>query len=197
MKNIISIIIISFVLGFLLSMCVSKKDESKEMVTTTVTTYDTVTITKVVPMKEVETLPRPKIKSKTREEIIAQLKVASDSIYVEDINGQVNQFVYDSTVYLDDNLEINYHIRSLGLVTSVEFGYTHNYEQVNTTNTITNTITTIKQPTGFYGGVFGRSYNTLQSTVGAKVSIVRPKWAVSGSVGVDGSREVGLMMRIF
>jgi len=194
MKNIISIIIISFVLGFLLSMCVSKKDD-KETVTTTVTTYDTVTITKVVPMKEVENLPRPKIKSKAREEVIAQLKVASDSIYVEDIGGQVTQFVYDSTVYLDDNLEINYHIRSLGLVTSVEFGYTHKYEQINTTNTITNTIT--KQPTGFYGGVFGRSYNTLQSTVGAKVSIVRPKWAVSGSVGVDGSKEVGLMMKIF
>jgi hypothetical protein len=195
MKNIISIIIISFVLGFLLSMCVSNQDDKEEVVTTTVTTYDTVTITKVVPMKEVETLPRPKIKSKAREEIIAQLKVASDSIYVEDIDGQVNQFVYDSTVYLDDNLEINYRIIALGLVTSVEFGYTHNYEQINTTNTITNTIT--KQPTGFYGGVFGRSYNTLQSTVGAKVSIVRPKWAVSGSVGVDGSREVGLMMRIF
>ena len=194
MKNIISIIIISFVLGFLLSMCVSTQ-EDKEIVTTTVTTYDTVTITKVVPMKEVESLPRPTIKSKAREEIIAQLKVASDSVYVEDIGGQVNQFVYDSTVYIDDNLEINYRIIALGLVTSVEFGYNHNYEQINTTNTITNTIT--KQPTGFYGGVFGRSYNPLQSTVGAKVSIVRPKWAVSGSVGVDGSKEVGLMMRIF
>jgi hypothetical protein len=196
MKNIISIIIISFVLGFLLSMCVSNQDD-KEVVTTTVTTYDTVTIAKVVPMKEVETLPTPKIKSKPRDLIIAQLKVASDSIYVEDIGGQVNQFVYDSTVYLDDNLEINYRIIALGLVTSVEFGYTHNYEQINTTNTITNTITITKQPTGFYGGMFGRSYTTLQSTVGVKVSIVRPKWAVSGSVGVDGSREVGLMMRIF
>jgi hypothetical protein len=196
MKNIISIIIISFVLGFLLSMCVSTQ-EDKEIVTTTVTTYDTVTITKVVPMKEVESLPRPTIKSKAREEIIAQLKVASDSVYVEDIGGQVTQFVYDSTVYLDDNLEINYRIIALGLVTSVEFGYTHNYEQINTTNTITNTITITKQPTGFYGGVFGRSYNPLQSTVGAKVSIVRPKWAVIGSVGVDGSKEVGLMMRIF
>jgi hypothetical protein len=197
MKNIISIIIISFVLGFLLSMCVSTQEDKEEVVTTTVTTYDTVTITKVVPMKEVETLPTPKIKPKPRDLVIAQLKVASDSIYVEDIGGQVNQFVYDSTVYLDDNLEINYRIIALGLVTSVEFGYTHNYEQINTTNTITNTITTTKQPTGFYGGMFGRSYNTLQSTVGAKVSIVRHKWAVSGSVGVDGSKEVGLMMRIF
>jgi hypothetical protein len=115
--------------------------------------------------------------------VIESIKRVTDTVYVPQTE-LVKVFEYDSLIYLD-SLQINYAIRSLGLVTSVEFGYKYNYPSVSKTETV------VIRPSGIYAGMFANQY-----TAGVQGVYVRPKWLVGLGYGADQSYNLNLAIKL-
>ena len=143
---------------------------------------DTVWLTKSASKREIQ-LPQARVKSVPRLEVIESIKRVTDTVYVPQTE-LVKVFEYDSLIYLD-SLQINYAIRSLGLVTSVEFGYKYNYPSVSKTETV------VIRPSGIYAGMFANQY-----TAGVQGVYVRPKWLVGLGYGADQSYNLNLAIKL-
>jgi hypothetical protein len=181
MTNKITFLILALAFSFIAGM-LTTCSHFKSLEPESTVRIDTVWLTKSAPKREIQ-LPQANVKSVPRLEVIESIKRVTDTVYVPQ-SELVKVFEYDSLIYLD-SLQINYAIRSLGLVTSVEFGYKYNYPSVSKTETV------VIRPSGIYAGMFANKY-----TAGVQGVYVRPKWLVGVGYGADQSYNVNMAIKL-